>query len=129
MTETQDDGQEKVHIRCYKGWPRVPEPGFAALPRDGDALPQQEAAKNESPHVFQPQRDHPFEGMSNPTAQACMRCNVDVKYLGRSLCSDDLDMLMAEGEHKCLDACLQRLIVDMFRDMQDNMALVRNAVL
>lgn len=58
-----------------------------------------------------------------------MRCNVDVKYLGRSLCSGDLEMLMAQGEHKCLDACLQRLIVDMFRDMQDNMALVRNAVL
>ncbi|CAE7487143.1 tkt, partial [Symbiodinium necroappetens] len=60
--------------------------------------------------------------------KACMRCNVDVKYLGRSLCSGDLEMLMAQGEHKCLDACLQRLIVDMFRDMQDNMALVRNDV-
>ena len=97
VSDMDASGAEKVRIKCCKGWPRVPQARFAALPRSRDALPQQEASKNESPHVFQPQRDHPFEGMSSPIAQACMRCSVDVKYLGRALCSEDLEMLMAQA--------------------------------
>ena len=49
-----------------------------------------EEFKNEDPHVFQARRDHPFEGMLNPVAQAVMRCNVDVKYIGRNFSEADL---------------------------------------
>ena len=49
-----------------------------------------EEFKNENPHVFRAQRDHPFEGMSNPVAQTVMRCNVDVKYIGRTFAEADL---------------------------------------
>ena len=108
------------------------------LPRENVPLEEEEAMKNENPHVFQPQWDHPFEGMSNPIAQVSMRCNVDVKYLGRGFCDADLQKLAAneedgdgqggdaqppDGERKkkdkSLDARLHRVVVDMFRDMQD----------
>ena len=37
-------------------------------------------------------------GMSHPTPQVCLRCNVDVKYLGR--CPTDSDMQQLEEEFK-----------------------------
>ncbi|CAK9076369.1 unnamed protein product [Durusdinium trenchii] len=136
--ETEDSGLEKVRARCLKGWPRVQRAQFMILPRENVPLEEEEAMKNENPHVFQPQRDHPFEGMSNPIAQVSMRCNVDVKYLGRGFCDADLQKLAAneedgdgqggdaqppDGERKkkdkSLDARLHRVVVDMFRDMQD----------
>ena len=71
-----------MKTRCYKGWPRVQEPRFVRLPHETADVTLLEHFKNENPHVTQPRRDHPFEGMSNPAAQVVMRCNVDVKYLG-----------------------------------------------
>ncbi|CAK9076536.1 Transketolase [Durusdinium trenchii] len=136
--ETEDSGLEKVRARCLKGWPRVQRAQFMILPRENVPLEEEEAMKNENPHVLQPQRDHPFEGMSNPIAQVSMRCNVDVKYLGRGFCDADLQKLAANEEDgdgqggdaqppggerkkkdKSLDARLHRVVVDMFRDMQD----------
>eukprot|EP00435_Cladocopium_sp_Y103_P043159 s4006_g12.t1 len=89
----EDDGKTKVC--CRKGWPRVPRASFSRLQHVTTNLEQLEEFKNENPHVFQAQRDHPFEGMSNPVAQVVMRCNVDVKK------------------------ALEQLLVDMSRDMQD----------
>jgi hypothetical protein len=54
-------------------------------------LARQEEFKNENPHVFQAQRDHPVAGMSNPVAQVVMRGNVDVKYIGRAFAEEDLN--------------------------------------
>ncbi len=131
--------------KCYKGWPRIRVSGFKRLPGKEDSLTQEEQTKNENPHVLQLQRDHPFEGMSNPVAQVSMRCNVDVKYIGRAFNSDDLGRLNAEdtaaseavaepaqrrrrlatcldkstGKTKQIAVALQRLIVDMSRDLQD----------
>ena len=102
--EEDDRGQEKTRARCCKGWPRVPRARFMALPRPEPPLQEQEAAKNKNPNVFLPERDHPFEGMSNPVAQVSMRCNVDVKYLGRAFSSDDLAML--DSTQCCADLSL-----------------------
>lgn len=87
---TRDDAG-KSKVKCHKGWPRVQKASFSRLQYDTQDLMQLEEFKNENPHVFQAQRDHPFEGMSNPVAQVVMRCNVDVKYLGRAFAEDDLD--------------------------------------
>ena len=87
---TRDDAG-KSKVKCHKGWPRVHKASFSRLQYDTQDLMQLEEFKNENPHVFQAQRDHPFEGMSNPVAQVVMRCNVDVKYLGRAFAEDDLD--------------------------------------
>ena len=129
--------------KCYKGWPRVRVSGFKRLPGKEDSVLQEEQTKNENPHVLQLQRDHPFEGMSNPVAEVSMRCNVDVKYIGRAFNSDDLGRLNVEttsepaeeppqrrrrfgisldkstGRTKQVALALQRLIVDMSRDQQD----------
>ena len=139
------DHPRRRKTKCYKGWPRIRVSGFKRLPGKEDSLTQEEQTKNENPHVLQLQRDHPFEGMSNPVAQVSMRCNVDVKYIGRAFNSDDLSRLNAadtaasepvEGPAQrrrrlatCLDkstgktkqiaVALQRLIVDMSRDLQD----------
>lgn len=69
------------------------------LPHDTSDLKLLEDFKNENPHVFQARRDHPFEGMSNPAAQAVMRCNVDVKYLGRCFADEDLARFLRNEAH------------------------------
>ena len=71
--------------------------GFSRLQYETEDLAQVEEFKNENPHVFQAQRDHPFEGMSNPVAQVVMRCNVDVKYIGRAFAEEDLMKFNAES--------------------------------
>ena len=80
--------EDKPKVLCRKGWPRVAKAGFSRLQYED--LKEVEEFKNENPHVFQARRDHPFEGMSNPVAQAVMRCNVDVKYIGRNFSEADL---------------------------------------
>ena len=85
-----------MKTRCYKGWPRVQEPRFVRLPHETADVTLLEHFKNENPHVTQPRRDHPFEGMSNPAAQVVMRCNVDVKYLGRAFDAADLEKVASE---------------------------------
>ena len=84
------DAEGKQKTICKKGWPRVQKACFSRLQYETDDLARQEEFKNENPHVFQTQRDHPFEGMSNPVAQVVMRCNVDVKYIGRAFAEEDL---------------------------------------
>jgi len=42
---------------------------------------------------FSPVRDHPFEGMSHPTPQVLLRCNCDVKYLGRGIKAFSLQLV------------------------------------
>ena len=90
-----DEGKQKT--LCRKGWPRVQKAGFSRLQYETEDLAQVEEFKNENPHVFQAQRDHPFEGMSNPVAQVVMRCNVDVKYIGRAFAEEDLMKFNAES--------------------------------
>ena len=90
-----DEGKQKT--LCRKGWPRVQKAGFSRLQYETEDLAQAEEFKNENPHVFQAQRDHPFEGMSNPVAQVVMRCNVDVKYIGRAFAEEDLMKFNAES--------------------------------
>ena len=85
-----------MKTRCYKGWPRVQEPRFVRLPHETADVTLLEHFKNENPHVMQPRRDHPFKGMSNPAAQVVMRCNVDVKYLGRAFDAADLEKVASE---------------------------------
>ena len=82
--------EDKPKVLCRKGWPRVAKAGFSRLQYETVDLKEVEEFKNENPHVFQARRDHPFEGMSNPVAQAVMRCNVDVKYIGRNFSEADL---------------------------------------
>ena len=89
MELQQDEGGE-TKTRCWKGWPRVRAADFMKLPHETADVKMLEDFKNENPHVFQARRDHPFEGMSNPAAQVVMRCNVDVKYLGRCFADEDL---------------------------------------
>ena len=84
------DTEGKQKTICKKGWPRVQKACFSRLQYETEDLARQEEFKNENPHVFQAQRDHPFEGMSNPVAQVVMRCNVDVKYIGRAFAEEDL---------------------------------------
>ena len=84
------DAEGKQKTICKKGWPRVQKACFSRLQYETEDLARQEEFKNENPHVFQAQRDHPFEGMSNPVAQVVMRCNVDVKYIGRAFAEEDL---------------------------------------
>ena len=85
------DAEGKQKTICKKGWPRVQKACFSRLQYETEDLARQEEFKNENPHVFQAQRDHPFEGMSNPVAQVVMRCNVDVKYIGRAFAEEDLN--------------------------------------
>ena len=85
------DAEGKQKTICKKGWPRVQKACFSRLQYETEDLARQEEFKNENPHVFQAQRDHPFEGMSNPVAQVVMRCNVDVKYIGRAFAEKDLN--------------------------------------
>lgn len=82
--------EDKPKVLCRKGWPRVSTAGFSRLQFETEDLMEVEEFKNENPYVFRAQRDHPFEGMSNPVAQAVMRCNVDVKYIGRCFSEADL---------------------------------------
>ena len=88
--ELKTEEDEKNKVLCRKGWPRVRRARFSRLQYETKDLEILEEFKNENPHVFQAQRDHPFEGMSNPFAQVFMRCNVDVKYLGRAFAAEDL---------------------------------------
>ncbi|CAE7234073.1 unnamed protein product [Symbiodinium microadriaticum] len=105
-----DEPGGKVKKLKYKGWPRARAAHFMAnlSPQDTD-VSRQEAACNEVPHVFVPQRDHPFEGMSHPTPQVTMRCNCDVKYLGRGIASEDFEKIFlcfaAEGDTLGADSC------------------------
>ena len=92
----QDDEGKQKNL-CRKGWPRVEKACFSRLQYETQDLAKLEEFKNENPHVFQAQRDHPFEGMSNPVAQVVMRCNVDVKYLGRAFAEDDLTKFSGGG--------------------------------
>ena len=82
--------EDKPKVLCRKGWPRVSKAGFSRLQYETEDLKEVAEFKGKNPHVFQAQRDHPFEGMSNPVAQAVMRCNVDVKYIGRNFSEADL---------------------------------------
>ena len=88
--ELKTEEDDKTKVLCRKGWPRVRRARFSRLQYETKDLQILEEFKNENPHVFQAQRDHPFEGMSNPFAQVFMRCNVDVKYLGRAFAAEDL---------------------------------------
>ncbi len=102
ISDPREVGGKKVKQK-FKGWPRVRMAQFQAnipaTPNMENA--REEAACNENPHVFLPRRDHPFEGMSHPTPQVLMRCNCDVKYLGRGISEEDfVSMVSTEGEFR-----------------------------
>ena len=99
ISDPREVGGKKVKQK-FKGWPRVRvaqfQPNIVTTPNMDNA--REEAACNENPHVFSPVRDHPFEGMSHPTPQVLLRCNCDVKYLGRGISEEDfLSMVSTEG--------------------------------
>ena len=60
------------------------------VPQEAQHFPVLEEQQNENPHVFWPQCDHPFEGMSHPVPQVVLRCKVDVKVLARGVEQEDL---------------------------------------
>lgn len=99
ISDPREVGGKKVKQK-FKGWPRVRvaqfQPNIVTTPNMDNA--REEAACNENPHVFSPVRDHPFEGMSHPTPQVLLRCNCDVKYLGRGISEEDfVSMISTEG--------------------------------
>ena len=60
--------EDKPKVLCRKGWPRVSKAGSSRLQYETGDLKEVQA-----------QRDHPFEGMSNPVAQAdAMHCGCEV---------------------------------------------------
>ena len=79
---------------------------------------RREAACNANPHVFMPRRDHPFEGMSHPTPQVTLRCNCDVKYLGRGIDQEDFENLI-QAHSTDIRSVVRRVVVNMTRDMMD----------
>ena len=81
ISSPKEAGGKRVKIK-KKGWPRVYSARFQPIisdERQKEDMEAEEAACNETPHVFMPRRDHPFEGMSHPTPQVTLRCNCDVK--------------------------------------------------
>ena len=81
-----EDGKTVFKKKVKRGWRRIKEAAFADPTEKADDIffDEHEAGK------FMPRRDEPYGGMSHPTPQVCLRCNVDVKYLGR--CPTDSDM-------------------------------------
>ena len=86
--------------------------------RQKEDMEAEEAACNENPHVFMPRRDHPFEGMSHPIPQVTLRCNCDVKYLGRGIDQEDFENLI-KAHSADIRSVVRRVVVDMTRDMMD----------
>ena len=106
-------------LKYCSGWPRSKQAHFVRISQEADSDAAVEETKNELSHVLQMQRDHPFEGSSNPVAQVTLRCNVDVKYLGRGIATEDLKLLATSDNVKRAATTLYQLLVDMTRDMQD----------
>ena len=106
-------------LKYCSGWPRSKQAHFVRISQEDDSDAAMEDTKNELSHVLQMQRDHPFEGSSNPVAQVTLRCNVDVKYLGRGIATEDLELLGQSIDAKRAATTLYQLLVDMTRDMQD----------
>ena len=106
-------------LKYCSGWPRSKQAHFVRISQEADSDAAVEETKNELSHVLQMQRDHPFEGSSNPVAQVTLRCNVDVKYLGRGIATEDLELLGQSIDAKRAATTLYQLLVDMTRDMQD----------
>jgi hypothetical protein len=93
--EVEDDkGKTVLKKQVKRGWRRIPAACFAdpADKKEDIFFDEHEAGK------FMPRRDDPYSGMSHPTPQVCLRCNVDVKYLGR--CPTDSDMKNLEEQIK-----------------------------
>ena len=106
-------------LKYCSGWPRSKQVHFVRIPQEDDPDAAVEETKNELSHVLQMERDHPFEGSSNPVAQITLRCNVDVKYLGRGIAAGDLELFAKGDNAKRAATALYQLLVDMTRDMQD----------
>jgi hypothetical protein len=81
-----EKGKTVFKSQVKRGWRHIKKASFAdpAQKKDNTYFDEHEAGK------FMPERDEPYGGMSHPTPQVCLRCNVDVKYLGR--CPTDSDM-------------------------------------
>ena len=96
ISSPTEAGGKRVKIK-KKGWSRVLSARFQPImseERQKEDMEAEEAACNENPHVFMPRRDHAFEGMSHPTPQVTLRCNCDVKYLGRGIDQEDFEKLI-----------------------------------
>ena len=106
-------------LKYCSGWPRSKQAHFVRIPQEDDSDAAVEETKNELSHVLQMERDHPFEGSSNPVAQITLRCNVDVKYLGRGIAAGDLELFAKGDNAKRAATASYQLLVDMTRDMQD----------
>lgn len=118
ISEPKEPGGKRIKIK-KKGWPRISCARFQPIiseERQKEDVVAEEAACNENPHVFMPRRDHPFEGMSHPTPQVTLRCNCDVKYLGRGISEEDFENLV-KAHSQDIRSVLQRVVVDMTRDM------------
>ena len=120
ISSPREAGGKRVKIK-KKGWPRVLSARFQPIISEElqkDDMEAEEAACNENPHVFMPRRDHPFEGMSHPTPQVTLRCNCDVKYLGRGIDQEDFENLI-KAHSTDIRSVVRRVVVDMTRDMMD----------
>ena len=81
--QAPDKSGDKPTKLKHKGWPRVQSVHLVPNLSPGDSdLSRQEAACNEVPHVFVPQRDQPFEGMSHGTGAYAL-CPGNVVVSGR----------------------------------------------
>ena len=89
-----DKGKTTYKKQVKRGWRRIKAARFADPNDKTEDVPFDEFETGK----FMPERDEPYGGMSHPTPQVCLRCNVDIKYLGR--CPPDSDMKNLEEQIK-----------------------------
>jgi hypothetical protein len=91
LLKLKSDAGEIARKCLFRGWPACDSPRFQHIPQGDEShmslFPVFEAGK------CQTVRRHPLEGTSHPLLQAVMRCNVDVKFMGRGLSQELLDTL------------------------------------